>query len=225
MHTGNARRIFCNNVTCFGTNKNCLNRSHLPNCFIKALHFLLAWLLCFFRENTSFFYFFEGGDIRNTPDCSGSNNSHFALENEGWKTTFPFLVWHPPWFFSFSGMVRRLLIVGMYQHKNSVHQARTSHLNKLGLTHRSNSLDVNTAKMPHMQEARKRLKKARSLCVACHLLTLFRNRKWLFGNPKYRPSSSCHALPADRRNKTLECCLVLLNASSGTTSHSLEQIQ
>ena len=48
----------------------------------------------------------------------------------------------------------------MYQHKNSVHQAGTSHLNKLGLTHRSNSLDVNMAKMPpNMQEARTWLKK------------------------------------------------------------------
>ena len=30
------------------TNKSYSNRSHLPKCFIKALHFLLAWLLCFF---------------------------------------------------------------------------------------------------------------------------------------------------------------------------------
>ena len=77
------KRIFCDNVACFGTNTICLNRSHLPNCFIKALHFVLAWLLCFFRENTSFFYFFLGGDIRNTPDCPGSNKSYFDLENEG----------------------------------------------------------------------------------------------------------------------------------------------
>ena len=48
MLAGNAKRIFCDNVTCFGTNESCWNRSHLPEFFIKAPHFLLAWLLCFF---------------------------------------------------------------------------------------------------------------------------------------------------------------------------------
>ena len=33
MLTSNARRIFCDNVTCFGTNKKCSNRSHPPGCF------------------------------------------------------------------------------------------------------------------------------------------------------------------------------------------------
>ena len=33
MLTSNAKRIFCNNVTCFGTNKCCSNRSHLSGCF------------------------------------------------------------------------------------------------------------------------------------------------------------------------------------------------
>ena len=33
MLSSNARRIFCNNVTCFGTNKCCSNRSHLQECF------------------------------------------------------------------------------------------------------------------------------------------------------------------------------------------------
>ena len=46
-----------------------------------------------------------------------------------------------------------------------------------------------------------------------------------FENPKYRPPSSCHALPADRRNKTLECILATLNISSSIVSHALEQIQ
>ena len=40
---------------------------------------------------------------------------------------------------------------------------------------------------------------------------------------KYRPLSSCHALPADRRNKALECWLATLNASSAKMSHALEQ--
>ena len=45
MLTSNARRIFCDNVACFGTNKCCSNRGHLPERFIKALRFLLAFNL------------------------------------------------------------------------------------------------------------------------------------------------------------------------------------
>ena len=44
METSHAKRIFSDNGTCFGKNKRCSNRSHLPQCFIKALRFLLAWL-------------------------------------------------------------------------------------------------------------------------------------------------------------------------------------
>ena len=80
METSHAKRIFSDNVTCFGTNKRCSNRRHLQECFIKALRFLLAWLLCFCTDNPRFFVL--EGDIRNTPDCPGRNNSHFALENE-----------------------------------------------------------------------------------------------------------------------------------------------
>ena len=80
METSHAKRIFSDNVTCFGTNKRCSNRSHLQKCFIKALRFLLAWFHCFYTENPRFFVL--EGDIRNTPDCPGRNNSHFALENE-----------------------------------------------------------------------------------------------------------------------------------------------
>ena len=80
METSHAKRIFSDNVTCFGTNKRCSNRSHLQKCFIKALRFLLAWFHCFYTENPRFFVL--EGDIRNTPDCPGRNNSHFAFENE-----------------------------------------------------------------------------------------------------------------------------------------------
>ena len=119
MLAGNAKRIFCDNVTCFGTNESCWNRSHLPESFIKAPHFLLAWLLCFFTQTPRFHIFLEG-DLCNTHDCPGRNNSYVGLENEGWKMSFVFWVWHPPGFFSFSDMVWRLPILGMYQHKNSV---------------------------------------------------------------------------------------------------------
>ena len=59
--TGKAKRIFIfyDNVTFFGTNKNCCNRSHLPEFFIKAPHFLLAWLLCFVTEQPSSTFFSE----------------------------------------------------------------------------------------------------------------------------------------------------------------------
>ena len=42
-------------------------------------------------------FFVLEGDIRNIPDCPGRNNSHFALENEGWNMSLVFLAWHPPW--------------------------------------------------------------------------------------------------------------------------------
>ena len=44
MLTSNAKRIFCDCVTCFGTNKCCSNMGHPSGCFIKAPHFLLARL-------------------------------------------------------------------------------------------------------------------------------------------------------------------------------------
>ena len=50
MLTSNAKHIFSDNVTCFGTNKCCSNGSYLPECVVKALHFWLAWLLCVFNE-------------------------------------------------------------------------------------------------------------------------------------------------------------------------------
>ena len=80
MLTSNAKHIFCDNVTCFRTNKCCSNRSHLPQCCIKAPDFLLARVLCFLMEHPRFFYLFLGGDVRNTRNCPGCNNSHVALE-------------------------------------------------------------------------------------------------------------------------------------------------
>ena len=56
MLTSHAKRIFSDNGTCFGTNKRCSNRSHLHQCFIKALRFLLAWLLCFYTETPRIFF-------------------------------------------------------------------------------------------------------------------------------------------------------------------------
>ena len=126
----------------------------------------------------------------------------------------------------------------MYQHKNSVKQAGTSHWNKLGLMYlppaRMKVAHLMTT-WPNMQEARERFKKTRSLCVMWRLLEMFRNRKWLFLKSsslsseihEYRPLTSCHALPADRRNKaleSLECWLATLNASSAIMSHALEQM-
>ena len=99
--TGNSKRVFSDNVTCFGTNKRCSNRSHLQECFIKALRFLLAWLLLSLYGKSRVFVL--EGDIPNYPDCPGRNNSHFALENEDWNMSLVFSVWDPPWFFLFYG--------------------------------------------------------------------------------------------------------------------------
>ena len=101
MLTSHAKRIFSDNVTCFGKNKSCSNRSHLPQCFIKAP--LLACMVTLFLYGKSKDFFPEG-DIRNIPDCPGRNNSHFALENEGCNMSlvfqygilpgsFPFRAW------------------------------------------------------------------------------------------------------------------------------------
>ena len=67
--------------------------------------------------------------------------------------------------------------------------------------------------------------------MMCGLLAMFRNNKSDFFEisnlsseiHKYR-LISCHALPADRRNKALEFRLATINASSVILSHALEQI-
>ena len=60
------------------------------------------------------------------------------------------------------------------------------------------------------------------------LLAMFRNRKWLFLDLPISVQKSkniaLHAVPAERRNKTLECWLATLNVSSAIMSHALEQI-
>ena len=45
-----------------------------------------------------------------------------------------------------------------------------------------------------------------------------------FGNPRISPFEFLWCMPADRRNKALECWLATLNASSAIMSHALEQI-
>ena len=84
MLAGNAKRIFCDNVTCFGTNESCWNRSHLPEFFIKAPHFLLAWLLCFFTQ-TPRFYIFLGGDLCKHPRLSWPEQFILWLGKSGLK--------------------------------------------------------------------------------------------------------------------------------------------
>ena len=50
---------------------------------------LLACMVTLFLYGTFLFFVLEG-DIRNTPDCPGRNNSHFALENEDSKCPLSF---------------------------------------------------------------------------------------------------------------------------------------
>ena len=59
MLTGNAKRIFCENVTCFGTNTCCSNRSHRPKSGSSKLPTSgLHGYSVSSTENPRFFYFF-----------------------------------------------------------------------------------------------------------------------------------------------------------------------
>ena len=118
MLAGNAKRIFCDNVTCFGTNESCWNRSHLPEFFIKAPHFLLH-------------------------DYSASLHKLHVLHFSGRRSlkhprlSWPeqFILWLGKWglknVICFFGMASSRVLflfrhdvetsnLGMYQHKNSV---------------------------------------------------------------------------------------------------------
>ena len=159
MLTSNAKHIFCDNVTCFRTNKCCSNRSHLPQCCIKAPHFLLARVLCYLwniQGSSIYTRFWQA--MFATRAIALAVTIH-TLPWKGLKNApFLFLVWYPPWFFSFSGMVWRLPFCEMCQHKNSVKQAGTSHWNKLGLMYlppaHMNITHLTTIR-PNMQEWRK----------------------------------------------------------------------
>ena len=54
-------------------------------------------------------------------------------------------------------------------------------------------------------------------------MTVLRSSNLNLKLQEYRALSSCHALLADRRNKTLEWRLATLNVSSAIMSHALEQ--
>ena len=54
-------------------------------------------------------------------------------------------------------------------------------------------------------------------------MTVLRSSNLSLKLQEYRALSSCHALLADRRNKTLEWRLATLKASSAIMSHALEQ--
>ena len=97
-----AKRIFCDSVTCFGTNKCCLNGSHLPQCFIKALRFLLAWLLCFYTENPRIFFWkaifatspiVPAVTIHNLPWKMRVETCHLSFQYGILPGSFPFRAW------------------------------------------------------------------------------------------------------------------------------------
>ena len=173
MLAGNAKRIFCDNITCFGTNESCWNRSHLPEFFIKAPHFLRALLLCFFTQ-TPRFYMFLGGNLCNTHDCLGGNNSHFGLENEDLSFLYSIL----------PGSFRFRAWCGDFQFRGCI-STRTLSASK--------ATDLMSIQ-PNMKEAGEKLKKTRSLCVVCGDLQLseiesdsFEIFQSQFGNPRISP--------------------------------------
>ena len=66
----------------------------------------------------------------------------------------------------------------------------------------------------------------RSRCPVCGLLAMFRNRKWLFSDlpisVRKSTNIALHPVPAERRNKTLECWL---NVSSAIMSLALQEVK
>ena len=117
---------------------------------------LLACMVTLFLYGKFLFFVLEG-DIRNTPDCPGRNNSHFALENEDSKCPLSF---------------------------------------QYGILPSSLCFE------------------ARSLCVVCGLLAMFRKKLEVTAFRSFNLSWENHAVPAGRRNKMLEWRLATLNASS-----------
>ena len=113
--------------------------------------------------------------------------------------------------------------------RNSVPERGDFSMEQVGIdisgpcTHESNSLDINTAKNGGTW------KKAKDKVTLCGVPSSCNAQKWKVTALRScnlsseihedRHLSSCHALPADRRNKTLECRLATLDASSGTMSH------
>ena len=147
MLTSHVKRIFSDYVTCFGKNNSCSNRSHLPQCFIKALRFLLAWLLCFYTEIPRIFF---------------------------WKAIFA------------TSPIVPAVTIHNFPWKMRVETCPLSF--QYGILPSSLCLE------------------ARSLCVVCGLLAMFRNRKSLFGNPHISPFNilSCSACWSKKQDAGME---------------------
>ena len=85
MLTSNAKAakgIFCDSVTCFGTNKCCSNWSHRPKSGSSKLPTSCLHGYSVSLRNMQAILLFLGGDVRNTSDCPGRSDSYVALENE-----------------------------------------------------------------------------------------------------------------------------------------------
>ena len=178
MLAGNAKRIFCDNITCFGTNESCWNRSHLPEFFIKDPHFLRALLLCFFTQ-TPPFYIFLGGDQRKHPRLSWPEQFTRWFGKWGSKNVIcPFCI------AIFPGSFRFRAWCGDFQFRGCI-STRT-----LSASKATHLMSI----QPNMKEAGEKLKKTRSLCVVCGVLQLseiesdsFEIFQSQFGNPRISP--------------------------------------
>ena len=205
MLTNNAKCIFCYNVTCFRTNNCCSKRSHLPQCFIKAPHFLLERV----QRSTCFPISLSAYTLQLPPSC----------------------VLHPDLKKFCSNKPKRAL-------RALLTRTRTLSSNR-GLlridvsapcTRESKALDVSMTK--YARSSRKVQENKVTLCdvgSSCNAqrnkkVTVLRSSNLSSEIHKWRPLSSCHALPADRRNKALVCWLTTLKASSAIMSHALELI-
>ena len=128
MLAGNVKRIFifCDNVTCFGTNESCWNRSHLPEFFIKAPHFLLAWTLCFSTIKSEVLRF-SGRRSSQHPGIVLAGTIHtLAWKMRVEKSPLSFWCGILPGSFRFQTWCGDFQFTGCI--KNSIKQAKATHL-------------------------------------------------------------------------------------------------
>ena len=144
MLAGNAKRIFCDNITCFGTNESCWNRSHLPEFFIKAPHFLRALLLCFHGST----FFWEAIFVAPTIVLAGTIHT-LVWKMRVEKCHLSFLYGILPGSFRFRAWCGDFQFRGCISTR-TLSASKATHLMSI---------------QPNMQEAGEKLKKTRSLCV------------------------------------------------------------
>ena len=185
IETSHAKRIFSDYVTCFGKNNSCSNRSHLPQCFIKALSFLLAWLLCFYTEIPRIFFWKAIFATSPIVPAVIIHTLPWKMRVETCPLSFQYGIL--PGSFPFRAWCGDFQALGDVSAQKLCQASGDFSLEQVGFdvsapcTHDSNSIDVYTA--THARGSRKvQEDRWRSRCPVCGLLAMFRNRKWLLSD-------------------------------------------